>query len=212
MEQTNKDETLEALQEIRSIMNRSARFISLSGWSGIWAGITALVGAYIAYSWLQKPGYEDVGVTLYASMAHFDKFTNNIIFLGVAVFAVALAGALFFTYKKSKRMGQPLWNNASRLMVGQLFYPIFAGGVFCLLFIYYGCGMFVVPACLVFYGLALISAARHTLSDIRYLGMLDVTLGCTAMFFPGYGLIFWAIGFGVLHVLYGAMMWGKYDK
>ncbi len=112
-------------------------------------------------------------------MEHFDKFTNDIIFLGIAVFAVALAGALFFTHRKAKRMGQPLWNNASRLMAGQLFYPVFAGGVFCLLFIYYGCGMFVVPACLVFYGLALISAARHTLSDIRYLGMLDVALGCS---------------------------------
>jgi hypothetical protein len=77
------------------------------------------------------------------------------------------------------------------------------------MFIYYGIGIFVAAACLVFYGLALISASRHTLSDIRYLGMLQVALGCTALFFPGYGLIFWALGFGLLHILYGAIMSGK---
>lgn len=192
--------------------NSSAQLLSLSGWSGVWTGVVALIGIFIAYSWLQKPGYSGIGTTLYASAEHFDSFTANFIFLGVAVFLVALGGTLFFTHRQAAISGKPVWTNSSRLMLGQLFYPVFAGGVFCLLFIYYGCGMFVVPACLVFYGLALISAGRHTLSDIRYMGMLDVALGCTAMFFPGYGLIFWALGFGVLHIFYGVMMWGKYDK
>lgn len=212
MSQDQHDETIEALKEIRSIMDRSARFISLSGWSGIWAGTTALVGAFIAYRWLQLPQYQGIGSTIYASAEHFDNYTMNFVLLGIAVAVVAMAGGLYFTYRKASRLGQKMWNNASRLMFGQLFYPVFAGGVFSLLFIYYGCGMFVAPACLVFYGLALISAGRHTYSDIRYLGMLDVALGCTAMFFPGYGLIFWAIGFGVLHIFYGVMMWSKYDK
>jgi hypothetical protein len=212
MPEVNNDETLEALQEIRSIMDRSARFISLSGWSGIWAGTIALIGAAIAYSWLQQPTYEGIGSRLYASAEHFDVSTVKFIFLGVAVFLTAMAGAVYFTYRKAARLGQKVWNNASRLMLGQLFYPVFAGGVFSLLFIYYGCGMFVAPSCLVFYGLALISASRHTLSDIRYLGMLDVALGCTSMFFPGFGLIFWALGFGLLHIFYGVMMWSKYDK
>jgi hypothetical protein len=212
MAQENNDETLEALREIRSIMDRSARFVSLSGWSGVWAGSVALIGAYIAYQWLQKPGYEHIGTALYASVEHFDSVTANFIFLGIAVFAAAVGGVFFFTQRKAKRLGQKVWNNASRQMLEQLFYPVFAGSIFCFMFIYYGCGMFVAPTCLVFYGLALISASRHTLSDIRYLGMLDVALGCTSMFFPGFGLIFWAMGFGVLHILYGVMMWSKYDK
>lgn len=212
MSQSQTDESLQALQDIRSIMDRSARFISLSGWSGIWAGTVALSGAAIAYNWLQQPGYRDIGSTLYASAAHFDRYTINFIWLGIATFVIALAGVFFFTWRKAKRMGQNVWNSASRQMTAQLFYPVFAGSVFCFMFIYYGCGMFVAPACLVFYGLALISAGRHTFSDIRYLGMLDVALGCTALFFPGGGLIFWGLGFGVLHILYGAMMWSKYDK
>ncbi len=42
-------EQLEALSDIRSMMEQSSRFISLSGLSGIFAGITALVGAGLAY-------------------------------------------------------------------------------------------------------------------------------------------------------------------
>lgn len=212
MQQNNNDETLEALKEIRTIMDRSARFISLSGWSGIWAGSTALAGAFVAYRWMRLPQYMLKGVTLEAHSEYFDEYTVRFIYLAAIVFIVAFVGAFFFTWRKASRLNQTLWTNASRQMLLQLFFPMFAGGVFTTIFIYYGCGLFVAPACLTFYGLALISASRHTLSDIRYLGMFDVVLGCATLFFPGYGLFFMAIGFGVLHILYGALVWNKYDK
>ena len=214
MQPTNNDSSLEALLEIRSIMDRSARFVSLSGMSGIWAGSTALVGAYIANRMLQSPRNTSIGSrrTEMGSPEFFDTFTVNLMLLGIAVFVVALVGAFYFTFKKAKRNNHTLWNNASRQLLIQGFFPMFAGAAFCVTFIYYGCDMFVGPACLVFYGLALISASRHTLSDIRYLGMLDVALGCCCLFFPGFSLYFWAAGFGILHIVYGAMMWNKYDK
>lgn len=210
---TNTDNaSLETLQDIRSIMDRSARFVSLSGMSGIWAGSVAIVGSYIAYQLLQQPAYKFIGKPLDGTPEFFDKFTLHLLLLGIAVFVIALAGAFYFTYKKARKHSHTLWNNASRQLLIQGFFPLLAGGVFSVAFIYYGCGMFVAPVCLVFYGLALISGSRHTLSDIRYLGMLEVVLGCSALFFPGFGLYFWAIGFGILHIFYGAMMWNKYDK
>lgn len=212
MQENNRDETLEALQEIRSIMDRSARFLSLSGWSGIWAGCTALAGAVIAYMWLHEPAYSGFGRQNEASLGYFDSLTMRFIFLAAGIFIIAFAGGFYFTWRKARKHGQKLWNNASRLMLISLFFPLFAGGVFSMMFIYYGLALFVAPACLTFYGLALISASRHTLSDIRYLGMFDVALGCTALFFPGFGLYFWAIGFGLLHILYGGIVWNKYDK
>jgi len=210
--QNNNDSTLEALREIRIIMDKSARFVSLSGMSGIWAGITGLVGAAVAYLWLQKPEFQYIGKATEGTPDYFDHFTIRLMMLGISTFLVAFAGAFYFTWKKTKLTGQTMWNNASRQLVLQAFYPLLAGGIFCVMFIFYGCGMFVVPACLIFYGLALISGSRHTYSDIRYLGMLDVVLGCTSLFFPGFGLFFWAIGFGVLHIVYGAFMWNRYDK
>ena len=212
MQAEKNDATLEALQDIRSIMDRSARFVSLAGMSGVWAGCTALAGAYIAHLMLQSPANRYIGTGIEASPAYFDAFTLRLMLLGFAVFIVALAGAFYFTFKKAKRNNHSLWNNASRQLLLQCFFPLFAGGAFCVTFIFYGCALFVGPACLAFYGLALISGSRHTLSDIRYLGMLDVALGCCNLFFPGFGLFFWAAGFGVLHIVYGIMMWNKYDK
>jgi hypothetical protein len=204
--------SLETLQDIRNIMDRSARFVSLSGMSGIWAGSVALAGAYAAWRILQTPDYHYPNRSMEVAPENFDPTTIQLMMVGVAVFVVALIGAFYFTWRKAKRNGHTLWNNASRALLVQGFFPLMAGGVFSVVFLYRGCGIFIAPTCLVFYGLSLISASRHTLSDIRYLGMFDVMLGCCSLFFPGFGLIFWALGFGILHILYGAIMWNKYDK
>ena len=208
MHPEDNTESLEALKEIRSIMDRSARFISLSGWSGIWAGATALVGAFIAWKLIQAPGFGCDWVESNFRSVNLQK----LLLLAFSVFLVALAGGFFFTYRKANRQGHKLWNNASKQMLFALFFPMFVGGVFCLGFIHYGCEIFIAPACLAFYGLALIGASRHTLSDIKYLGILEVLLACANLFLPGHGIYFWAFGFGVLHILYGIFMWNKYDK
>src|SRR5271156_2059440 len=148
MQPENKEVSLETLQEIRSIMDRSARFITLSGWSGIWAGSTALVGAYIGYGWLKNPQIRYAGLTSEGTFDYFDPFINRLILLAIGVFIVAISGGVYFTYQKTKAHGSKLWNNASRQLMLQLFYPLFAGGVFSVTFIYYGCSMFVAPACL----------------------------------------------------------------
>jgi hypothetical protein len=97
-------------------------------------------------------------------------------------------------------------------MVRAMALPLLAGGIFCLGFMQYGHALYLAPACLVFYGLALYNGSKYTLSEIRYLGLLEVLLGVVCLFMPGYGLYFWAAGFGVLHILYGIVMWNKYDK
>jgi hypothetical protein len=209
---TNNDATLDALQEIKSIMDKSERVVSLKGMGGVWVGLTAIVASAIGHIWLQKPEFQVIGKPNEGTPEHFDQFTIKLLLLGIITFVVACSGALYFTKRKAKKSSTHLWNNASRQMLLHLFFPLLAGGIFCVVFIYYGCGMFVVPSCLVFYGLGLIGASRHTFSDIRYLGMLDVVLGCTSLFYPGFGLYFWAVGFGLLHVLYGAAMWGKPEE
>jgi hypothetical protein len=70
----------------------------------------------------------------------------------------------------------------------------------------------VAPATLVFYGLALVNGSKYTLNDIRNIGYLEAGLGVVSMFVPGYGLWFWALGFGVLHIVYGVTMYYKYER
>jgi hypothetical protein len=207
-----KDSSLATLQEIRTIMERSARMLSLSGWSGIWAGIVALAGAAVAYSWVrtadlttgQQRGYEG------------DVYPNatQLIVLALCIFILALVGGYYFTYRKNKQLGIKIWNSASRKMLVSLMIPMVAGGILVLAFIFNGHWVYVAPCCLIFYGMALFNGSRYTISDIRYLGILEIILGCAGLLAPGWewSLYLWAFGFGVLHILYGIIMWRKYDQ
>lgn len=214
--ETGHESSLKTLQDIRSIMERSARFISLSGWSGIWAGATALAGSYIARKWLkQLPAayyspYRTAPSTISDDVYH--AMVLKFVLLAVTVFLVALAGAYYFTWRKTRLLGSTVWNNASRRLLVEIAIPMITGGIFALKFLYAHHESFVAPTCLTFYGLALINGSKYTLSDVKYLGIGQVILGCISLFVPGFGLTFWALGFGVLHIIYGIVMWNKYDR
>lgn len=205
------EEQLDALKDIRQMMDRSSRFISLSGLSGVFAGVIALIGAYFAQDEIDKfinnRGYP------YGVEGEID-LEYNLVKLGLIVLFVALAGGILFTYRKSQRNNLPIWDKTSKSLVINLFIPLVTGGLFiiALLVNHPGTYSIIAPSCLVFYGLALINASRYTYSDIRYLGFCEVALGLICMFYVGYGLIFWAVGFGLLHIVYGLLMYFKYEK
>ena len=210
-----QQEHLDTLQEIRSMMERSSRFISLSGLSGIGAGLSALLGAALVYIYLdtlpfrRMPGY-------YVISADYEKWGigYQLFFLLVmgGVLILALASGIYFTTRRAKRHQQRIWDALTKRLLINLFIPLAAGGLFCLALLYQGMIGLVAPATLVFYGLALINARKYTFDDIRYLGMAEVALGLIGTFFLGYGLDLWAIGFGVLHIFYGAVMYRKYER
>lgn len=205
---TEQKEHLQAITEIRSMMERSSRCISLSGLSGVFAGIFALIGAYCAYL-VMGSFYED-----YRNISYLDSLSMTIYFLeiaGAVLISSLLVGTLL-TIRNSKRKGIKVWDNSAKRLLINLGIPLVAGGLFCLVLLYHGIIGLVAPATLIFYGLALINASKYTFNDIRYLGMLEIILGLAASLYIGYGLIFWAIGFGVLHIIYGTVMYFKYER
>ena len=200
-------QALNDLRDIRGIMERSTRFLSLSGWSGIWAGCTALLSACLVWK-LDLVYYfhrEVLPLGISSTVVH-------LFLLGLVTFGVAFAGAFYFTWRKAHAAGQRVWTPSSRALMRQVAVPMLAGGAFCLACLYYGYPIFITPSCLIFYGLALVSGSKYTLGEIRWLGYLEVLLGGIALFVPNYGLGFMAAGFGLLHILYGIIMWNKYDK
>ena len=206
---------LETLSEIRSLMERSSRFISLSGLSGVAAGVFALIGAAAVYIYLDIMPFSHRKL-YYITAESASKWGMDYLmffFLDAAfVFLAALAAGIFFTTRKAKKKGQKIWDQLTQRLVINMLIPLIAGGVFCLALIYHGFFGFVAPATLVFYGLACVNASKYTLTDIRYLGLMEIGLGLVALFNLGYGLEFWAIGFGVLHIIYGTMMYYKYER
>lgn len=208
---SEQDSHLEALQDIRQMMKRSSRFLSLSGLSGIAAGVWALVGAWMAHNKIMAYESRYLQGETHSRQA-FDTFRLQLLLLAAAVLGLALLSAFYFTWRKTRRDHVPLWNHTSQQLTWNMVIPLAGGGLFVLALLQNAVWYFVAPACLVFYGLALVNASKYTLSDIRYLGISEIILGLIATQYLNKGLLFWALGFGVLHIIYGFIMWWKNER
>ena len=203
----NKKKYQEDIEHIHSMMERSSRFISLSGMSGIAAGVVALAAASVAYLIFEKNGID----YFKGSPINYSKeLVYKLVITGIIAFLAALFSAIYFTVQKSRKNNLAIWNKLTRRLLLSLFLPLISGGLFCLALFYHTQFVFVAPATLIFYGLGLLNASKFTFSDIEYLAYCELVLGAAAMFFVGYGLIFWAVGFGVLHIIYGILVHRKY--
>jgi hypothetical protein len=221
-----QNQHLEALKDIRKMMQRSSRFISLSGLSGIAAGVWALIGSYFAYDWItgfhnkrivegDYPQGDIIRVNprdAYSGIPDWEQLRIKLVLLAAAILALSLLTALYFTWRRAGKNKMPLWDHTSKQLIINTAIPIVAGGFFILAMLHHSEWRFIAPACLVFYGLALVNGSKYTVSDIRYLGFLEIVLGLINTQYIGYGLYFWALGFGILHIIYGFMMWWKYER
>jgi len=211
MEEQN--DHLKTLTEIRTLMETSTRFLSLSGLSGIFAGSFALVGAVAAYFFLNLGLGSDNYFSFIFSNNRFN-ISTLMFFISdaLSVLLLALLFGYYFTARNARKKGQPIWNKTVKKLVINLFIPLIAGGIFCLALLFHHTVYLIAPCMLIFYGLALINASKFTFSVVRYLGLSEMLLGLAACYMIGYGLLFWALGFGVLHIVYGIVMYNKYER
>lgn len=213
----SEQQTLDTLKDIRNMMDRSSRFISLSGWSGVAAGVCALIGAGVAYPYVEGTyrSFLPTDAEIMAGISShtiFNILAHPVFIIGVCTFIAAFISAFFFTYLKSRREGVPIWGKTTgRLIINGLI-PLFAGGFFILRLIQMGHLGLVAPCCLIFYGLSLLNASKYTFREIRWLGIVQLILGLISCWYIGYGLYFWTLGFGIMHIVYGIIMWWKYDR
>jgi hypothetical protein len=201
---------LQDIEEIRSLMEKSSKFISLSGWAGIFAGVFALMGSYIALTYL------DFNPQSLSVDTENNPFQQKQIFsavqLALLVFLLAISFALFFTHRRAKRKDELLWTPTAKRLVMNMAVPLFTGGILILLFISKGFIGFVAPFSLLFYGIALFTISKFTFDEVKILGLIEILLGLISVYKVSLGLLFWAIGFGVVHIIYGIYVYFKYEK
>jgi len=197
---------IEDIKEIMDIMNRSSRFSSLSGLSGISVGFIALIGVYIAYQ------------TVYLNQDYF-RYEKTIIpaeslvtllLIGLFTIILSIVTVIYFTTREAEKRNENIWDQSAKKLVINLLIPLVTGGILCLILLFKGYIGIIAPLTLIFYGLALINASKFTLSEIHSLGMIQIALGLVGAHFIGFGLIFWGVGFGILHIIYGIMMYLRY--
>ncbi|CAH8292755.1 hypothetical protein EV196_10378 [Mariniflexile fucanivorans] len=194
---------LKDISEIKNMMNKSSRFISLSGLSGILAGIYALIGAALAY-WIVTSsvrGYLILDGTIF----------RICVFILLMVAFLSIVTGIVLTTRKAKKQGAEIWDNTSRRLVYNFLIPLVAGGLYIIIILSQGKYGHTGGLMLIFYGLALVNASKFSIGDIKYLGFIEIILGLIAALFPGYGFWLWVLGFGVMHIVYGTWMHFKYD-
>ena len=207
--ETNK-EALDSIAQIKNMMEKSSKFLSLSGLAGVFSGIYALIGAYGAYELLD---WGRVRFQPYGSINNNspDNYLQLLVLDGVLVLLASVITAYFLTKRKSRRLGLKMWDRVAQKMFVNFITPLLVGGAICLILLFkYGAVGFIAPMTLIFYGLALINASKYSFDELRFLGYCQLVLGIGALYFMGYGLFFWSIGFGLLHIVYGVIMFKKH--
>jgi hypothetical protein len=200
---------LNDLSEIKNLMNRSSRFLSLSGLSGILAGTYALIGAWLAY----KTIYFDTSTMgAYKNLVISEEAVIRLLVIATSVALLSLLTGILLSIQKAKKNNETIWNSTARRLVINFLIPLATGGFFILFLIEKEMLGLIAPLTLIFYGLACVNASKYTIGGVRYLGLTFIVLGLLSTWFLGYGLLFWALGFGVCHILYGSIMYFKYER
>lgn len=207
-------EHLQTLTEIRSLMERSSKFLSLSGLSGVSAGLIALGGAAVVYTRLRTGLFTILHADPEATYTGINQEDTQqfLVTVAMSVLFMALLAGTYFTVRKARRQGLGVWNQSSRRLLWAMAVPLATGGVFCLALLQYNLIWLAFPATLIFYGMALLNGSKYTLRDVESLAYCEIGLGLISLFWPGYNLLTWAIGFGVLHIVYGLAMYYKYER
>jgi hypothetical protein len=203
---------IEDLKVIKKVMEESSRFLSLSGLSGLFAGIIALTGGVVAvYAFLNGRFLLEAGYTSGLNEQESDTLKLKLSLIAALVLILAIGVSVFYSYRKARRSGLKIWTPVSKRFLVNFLVPLITGGFFILILNYMSLWQLIVPAMLIFYGLALVSAGKFTYGEIFYLGVLEIITGLISSIFPAYGIFFWCFGFGILHITYGIIMYRKYE-
>lgn len=204
----NQKDLINQIGQIRSLMEKSSKFMSISGLSGVLIGSYALVGAFVAYVLVY--GFD-------SGFGYRDHYVHNgniptLIVIALSVLVVSIGTGYYMARQKAKKSGQSVWNPTSKALFKAMAVPLLTGGLLSLIFIYKRDYGMIASTMLIFYGLALSAASSFTFKELRWLGILDIILGLLALCLPGYGIYFWAVGFGILHIIYGLIVHQRYEK
>lgn len=199
----SNEDYLKDISEIKNLMNKSSRFISLSGLTGILAGIYALIGAAVTYYFVTTYSY---GTLLLDGWVF-----KTIVFILFMVAFLSIVTGIYLTTKKAKKNGEKIWDTSSKRLIFNFLIPLVVGGLYILIILSQGRYGQTGGLMLIFYGLALINASKYSIGNIKYLGYSEVILGLLATLYPGYGFWIWVVGFGFMHIIYGTYMHFKYD-
>ncbi len=201
----SKNQYSDDLAHIRSMMERSSRFLSLSGWAGIIPGLLALAGLATA-GWFidlaRLTGDLDAGITIKSPLV------LQLSTIAIAVLVLSIFSSWYTCIREARLGKQATWSPAIRNMIIHLAIPLMAGAIIVGWIYDKGQWELLSPVLLSFYGLALVLVSQFTLRSVFWLGLFEIALSIPAGV-TGWDLPVLAVGFGFAHIVYGMMMFNK---
>lgn len=207
-----QQEQLEALKDIKDMMERSSKFLSLSGLAGVVVGIFAITGIWAIYCHFNLSFSQDVFAIINKDAEQVGLFIRFLLIDAGIVLFISLATGIIMAKRRAEINGAKLWDASAKRMFTHLMIPLITGGLLSLILLSQHQFQLLAPVTLIFYGLALVNASKFTIDHIQFLGFGEIVTGLLAVAFPTYGLLLWAFGFGVLHILYGIVFYIKFEK
>ena len=207
----------EDLASIRDMMEKSSKFSNLSGISIFFTGFLTIIAASLIYFDLGF-SYSDIEISYSqlikneGNQEDLDKKIRLLIIFAGIVLTISLLVLYVTASRKTSKEGINLFNPTFKRALKSLFIPILSGGIFSFFLIHHQMYGLVAPATLIFYGLGLISASKFSYDELELLGFVELFLGVVSSYFMGEGLLFWVIGFGLAHIVFGLYLYFKYDK
>jgi hypothetical protein len=207
-----KSNYFEDLKIIKKVMEESSRFLSLSGLSGLFAGLIALAGAAAADFLIMKGKILLTDENISSFLTDEFRIQRVKLITGAMLVLISAIGiSVYLSYRRSVRQGLGIWTPVSKRLLINLCIPLVTGGIFIIILYFQYHWHLIIPAMLIFYGLSLVSAGKFTYSEVFYLGLAEISTGLLCALFPVYGYLFWCFGFGFLHIAYGLIMYRKYE-
>lgn len=201
-----EQEIKETLTDIREMMERSQKVMFLNGTSGIIVAVWALLGAIFTSEFLYGSLWPIWGSTVFPLREMtFDIFSFTAFFLAVTFIASCITVWIMSKHRAKRKGIEFKLDPGAKQLFRTFFTVMIIGGLFCLSCFANGHWELIFGYMLTFYGLALvvISPMAFRKSITQYFGYLQIAVGMAALEFPQYGMMFWTIGFCVLHLIWG---------
>ena len=206
-------EALNTLHDIKNLMEKSTKFLSISGISSILVGIYACIGTGLAYFILEKQAFSDTFLNIPLLNVGTSYQLMLICLIALGVLTLSLFTAVTMSYRKAKKVSRNIFKDKSvHRLLWNFFLPLLTGGILCFSLIWHQHYGLTSSIMLIFYGLSLVNCSKYTYSDIRYLGYAEIVLGLIDSFVVSHALLFWVIGFGLLHIVAGIYFYYKVER
>ncbi len=182
-------EAEENLRVIRQLMERSTKYSTFSGFSGILAGAASITGCLVT-----------------RSLSQTDPAAFRVAFLVTwsLVILFAIGADYLLTKRRAARVGKRVLSRLGKQMFLASAPGLGTGALLTLYFLRHNLLGDIYPVWMLCYGIAVCAVGLFSQREVSYLGAAFLLAGAaTLLFCPTFGLPMMAVTFGAFHILYG---------